>query len=823
MAQEDYAGWPLIEIFGVGPDGTCHCSKGRNCRTPGKHPKSKDWQNSQRVEPSTFRRGSNVGVLTGTPAGFWVLDIDAPGMDAIGALIREHGPLPETRVHRTGGGTLHYFFAMPDFDVTNRRGDLPAGIDVRGTGGQVVLPPSRSGKGDYTVVRNGPILPAPAWLLDKIRPSDAPEYDEGGDLPGGITEVTNDTDEPIVVTPPPPREQSPRERKYEASIVAGEIARLAAMSAAATDDLTAYRGDPWDWTTFMASCQLVELANADWTALTVAEARDIVLEHAPRDAGFDDDRVEEKFRSAVRKVGDKARPAPVDNTSWLDDMEGPAPTAAAPAAAADQPGAHPRRELNDVGNALRLVDWHGTKIRWAADAATWVAYNGKHWDDMTAETIVKRLAVDTVAKALDAETDLHSPVVDEFFANGTDKSSPQSRFVEWMGKTKFESRVKAMVAMAQIDTRIETLMGDFDTATDTLNAQNGVVNLRTGALEPHAPEQMLKAIATTDFDPAAKCPLFESFLERVQPDPTMRYYLQTVAGYSITGETSEQAMFLHNGHGANGKSVFLEIIREVMGGMGQKMARDTIMSKGTQTGGVPSDIAAMVGARFLTASETAAGKKLDDERIKELVGGEAQRARHLFGKWFDFRPTGKIHLATNHLPIMESGGHGMGRRLRVIGWDVTIPDDEQDKTLKDKILATEAAGVLAWLVRGAMQWYAHGLETPAAVRERTDEHVEDADPIWPFVHEKLHVLAEATGGGTEFGAVYGAYESWCEYNGQRPMSGKALSQGMVERLGHGIRFKDPHTRRSMMRVRVNLTAVPTVKAPSNESWMEAMD
>jgi putative DNA primase/helicase len=246
---------------------------------------------------------------------------------------------------------------------------------------------------------------------------------------------------------------------------------------------------------------------------------------------------------------------------------------------------------------------------------------------------------------------------------------------------------------------------------------------------------------------------------------------------------------------------------EVMGNYGQKLDRETLLSKGSQNTSIPADVARMAGARFLAASETATGRKLDDERVKELVGGDRMTARHLHKDFFEFRPTGKIHMATNHLPGFESGGDGMGRRLRLVPWEVIIPEAERDKTLKDRIVAQESEGVLAWLVRGAVAWAASpGLITPEEVQKRSDQHIEEADPVWPFIHERLEVGEEFE---TEFQAIYGAYASWSQLNGNKPMSGRAFSMALRERLGAESKFLHRDTRRSMFRARVKMMAVPS--------------
>jgi putative DNA primase/helicase len=229
------------------------------------------------------------------------------------------------------------------------------------------------------------------------------------------------------------------------------------------------------------------------------------------------------------------------------------------------------------------------------------------------------------------------------------------------------------------------------------------------------------------------------------------------------------------------------------------------MSKGGNTGGATPEVARMAGARFLAASETAAGRKLDDELIKELVGGDKQTARFLNQNYFEFIPTGKVHLATNHLPSFESGGDGMGRRLKLVPWEQQIPEGERDKTLKDRIVATEAEGVLAWLVEGAVRWYANGLVTPEIVAQRSKEHTTDADPVWPFIIERLEVGDDFT---TEFTDVYHAYDMWCQANGNKPMAGRSLSMALRERLGADSKFHHPINRRSCFKVKVQLQQVP---------------
>jgi putative DNA primase/helicase len=815
-------GWVPTPLHTVGPDGTtCSCPKGARCgKSAGKHNVFNDWAKDFRgteafEELHAKRRRTNIGILTGKPSGFFVLDIDIDreGGDDMRRMIAKHGKMPPTLIIKTGSGGFHYYFNMPaDFDVTNREKGLRKagykGLDIRGTGGQVVAPPSMSWAGPYVIQKDAPIADAPEWLLALLRPAanTDPLPTEGIEAHVAVVEAhvaaNNDAffDGPANNITAPTGEQTAQQAAYEKAIVNGETKRLIDLKAAGWDM-------PWDTTTFEVACQMVELANADWSSLSLDEAHMLFLDSCPpEEPGYEP---QAKWDSALQRVGDKKRPAPQPRKDVLFEERAADTADPRGAAGADRKEAptasSPAFGLSDLGNADRLIHWHGDKIRYAADAQTWLTYSAGVWADEIAEVEVEELAKHALARAEIHERDSHSDVPDDYTKAGDPKPTARARFFEWMGKSQMYPKIVAMRSMARSDARVRTALGEFDRDPMMFNASNCAVNLETGEVVPHSPEQMFRHQSSIAYNPDAKCPMWDRFLARVQPDPEMREYLQQTLGYSMTGRMDEHAIFIHNGPGATGKTTFLEVIGAVMGNYGQKLDRETLLSKAGTTA-IPADVARMAGARFLAASETAAGRKLDDERIKELVGGDTQTARHLYGKWFDFKPTGKIHMATNHLPSFESGGDGMGRRLRLVPWEQQIPEGERDKTLKERIVASEAEGVLAWLVSGAVAWSKKGgLVTPHEVVVRSKEHVEEADPVWPFIHERLEM---GDGYMTEFASIYGAYETWSQLNGNRPMSGRAFSLALRERLGADSKVLNSHTRRSCFKVKLNLMAVP---------------
>ena len=287
-AAHDYRnrGWRVLQLHHVGPDGeTCSCNRGRQCTSKGKHPRDNRWQDTAPYSAADVealwedRPKANVGLATGAPSGFWVLDIDPKGGgDAtMRDLVASHGKLPATYVVRTGSGGWHYYFAMTE-DVTNSQNRVGPGIDVRGTGGQVVAAPSKTDKGDYVAYGDGEALvPAPDWLLDLVRKP----------------EVT--TEEVTAEDLPKPEDLSESEWKrlnaYAKSIIDRETARLTDLSK------KGWNGEPWNATTFQVACTLLEIENSPWNSFN--DARGALLQYAPTDdQGFD--------RHTILKIWDSA-------------------------------------------------------------------------------------------------------------------------------------------------------------------------------------------------------------------------------------------------------------------------------------------------------------------------------------------------------------------------------------------------------------------------------------------------------------------------------------------------------------------------------------
>lgn len=253
-------------------------------------------------------------------------------------------------------------------------------------------------------------------------------------------------------------------------------------------------------------------------------------------------------------------------------------------------------------------------------------------------------------------------------------------------------------------------------------------------------------------------------------------FLQRSVGYSLTGDTSEQCLFILHGSGANGKSTFLQTIASILGDYAMSTPTETLLVK--PRGAIPSDVARLKGARFVTASEAEAEQRLAESLIKRMTGGvDSISVRFLYQEWFDLEPTHKIFLGTNHKPLITGSDNAIWRRIRLVPFEVTIPEPERDKNLFQK-LKNEAEGIFAWAVQGCILWRKHGLEEPEEVRAATDNYREEMDTQAEFIKDRCVVRADVKISRKD---LFDAYTAWCQENGQTQVNNKSFVAGMRDR------------------------------------------
>jgi putative DNA primase/helicase len=418
-----------------------------------------------------------------------------------------------------------------------------------------------------------------------------------------------------------------------------------------------------------------------------------------------------------------------------------------------------RFNLTDLGNAERFVYRHGENVRFCYPWGKWLVWSGSRWERDEAGRVFK-LAKDTV-RGIYGEA-AHAEDEDRRKALAKHASGSES-----------EAKIRAMLELSKPEVPVSP--DELDAAPWLLNAPNGTVDLRTGELREHRREDLLTKMAGAEYRPGATAPTWEAFLERALPGEELRGFVQRAAGYSATGDTSEQCMLINHGPGANGKSTFHEALAAALDDYAMRTPTEMLMSK--RGGGVPNDVARLKGARFVTASETEEGRRLAESLIKDLTGQDTISARFMRGEFFDFKPTHKLWLSTNHTPEIRGTDNAIWRRIRLVPWAVSIPPAEQDKKLPEKLRA-ELPGILAWCVEGCLEWRRGGLQAPDEVRRATGAYRSEMDIIGAFLRDECEL-------GRDFKAtmkaVYERYEEWCEEGGERAESKRKFNARLTER------------------------------------------
>jgi putative DNA primase/helicase len=445
-------------------------------------------------------------------------------------------------------------------------------------------------------------------------------------------------------------------------------------------------------------------------------------------------------------------------------------------------------QISDLGNARRLVSRHGKRFRYLCDRRKWLYWDGRRWaDDDLGE--IKRAAKETVEAIF--EESLSEP--DDRRRNDLRKFAIRSQSAQ---------RLAGMIELAQSELPMPMRSTDFDRDSWSFNVLNGTLNLKTGTLRKHDPENFISKLAPVEFKPEATCPTWDAFLARIMPSGSLRGFLRRAAGYTLTGDVTEQCILVNHGGGSNGKSTFLNALRGVFGDGEYAMHTpiDTLLAK-RDAGGPTNDLARLRGARFVSAVEGDQGRRLAESRVKQLTGGDPVAARYLFAEFFEYVPTYKLWLGVNHKPRIGGTDFAIWRRIRLVPFTTTIPENERDPRMLEKLLE-ERSGILNWCVAGALDWQAKGLAAPEEVKRATEEYRTEEDTLAPFFEECCKEDADAW---TPFGNIYHAYAEWVRRVGdEKPWSMRAFAAALDDRgfecdrkkktrPRHGIRltFREP--------------------------------
>lgn len=407
----------------------------------------------------------------------------------------------------------------------------------------------------------------------------------------------------------------------------------------------------------------------------------------------------------------------------------------------------------DQGNVERLINMFGFLIRYCLSLGGWLVWNDKYWEFDTSgrfDDLVKK-----TIRSIFSEAGLEP---DDEERKRLAKHALQSEDIR---------RYTAVESLARKDGRVLVSENALDADGWLLNCGNGTINLKTGELQPHNPDDLITKIVPVEYSPDATCPTWEKFMNDIMGGASeMVRYLQRVIGYSLTASTKEQCFFILYGTGANGKSTLLNIVLKLLSGYAKQAVTESFLSG--KRGSINNDIAMLKGVRLAAATEFDEGQKFSEGLIKHLTGSDPIRARFLHKEFFEFIPTFKLFLATNHKPNVTGTDHGFWRRVRVIPFRETFSSAQIDPELSHKLIK-ELPGILAWAVRGCLDWQEYGLGEPQAVREATTQYRMEMDTVARFIEESCEV---GPGQHIASSQLYSAYTSWCFAEGERVGSQK---------------------------------------------------
>jgi putative DNA primase/helicase len=442
--------------------------------------------------------------------------------------------------------------------------------------------------------------------------------------------------------------------------------------------------------------------------------------------------------------------------------------------------------LSDLGNARRLVRQFGDEIKYVPVMKRWRVWTGTHWAlDETGQ--VERFAK-AVAAGLYVEAGYE----------GDDRR--RKELARHANASESVRGIRGMVTLAQSEPGISVPPHAFDTDPYLYNVFNGIVNLRTGALEPHDRAKLITKFVPIVYDPTARYPVFDAFLQRIFPGKlALIRFVQKAVGYALTGDTREQVIFLCWGGGANGKSTLMLALSRVLADYAATLAAETLLARKGDAGLVLNDLATLQGARFVVAVESDMGRRLAEALVKQLTGGEAIKVKRLYADVFTITPTFKLWIGTNHRPQIRGMDHAIWRRIRLIPFTVTIPEHEQDHALLEKLEA-ERAGILRWAVEGCLAWQQEGLGTPDDVLSATAQYRAEMDTLGEFLAERCILEPRET---VTAAALYNDYTDWAKKAGEQPITKKALGLQLADR---GFRNVPKKTARTWQGLRLRTPA-----------------
>ena len=662
-------------------------------------------------------------VITGAVSGVVVLDFDGETGEGTRTTLKLNPHV------KTGSGGSHVYVDHPGWGTTTVNGKSKQilgeqfpGLDIRGDGGYAIFC-GRNESGSYQWVRE--MRPDP---LDKV-PSNLRA------LLGLLHPPERGAQRP----PAPTSSQTHSRDRVAADLLIGRALEKAGGG----------RNDAGFWLA-------VQLRDNGYSRLEAEAGLSEFVSRVPpsNSKGHDEPYTRAEAEASVEQAYQHSPRAP-----WAK----PHPSVAIKSPIETVPSRHPQVahldgfHCSDLANAELLVKWYGNWLRYCHAWQKWLIWDGRRWavDDSGA---VYRYAIATVRELYKVAATIEI-------------QDRRTKFVGWALKSEYRNRLEAMVALAKNDADVIVQPGQLDQYPWLLCVENCIVDLRTGQLRQHDPAALMTKLAPVSYEKNAQAHRWRQFLEEIfAPHVDLIPFIQRAVGYSLTGSTREECLFLLYGKGRNGKGTFIKKLAEAMGDYACTADFSTFVRRRDDSG-PRDDIAHMAGKRFVSAQESREGAALAESLIKWLTGGDRVRARRLYENSWEFDPTHKIWLATNHRPIIRGTDSAIWSRIKLIPFDVSF-EGREDKTLKST-LSGELAGILTWAVDGCLQFRRDGLAFPKSVKEATAKYRQESDPVGRFIVECC-----ITGENCQCKArpLYQEYRRWAKEAGEDLLTEKAFAE-----------------------------------------------
>jgi putative DNA primase/helicase len=411
-------------------------------------------------------------------------------------------------------------------------------------------------------------------------------------------------------------------------------------------------------------------------------------------------------------------------------------------------------------NAQRFLDAHGAQVRWAPELGRYYVWSGSWWEEDRTER-VQDLALETI-------DGLRAWVTE---ASGDEFRRRSAHYAQ----SSRAGRVEAMLQVAR--PRLVVGVEELDQHPYLLACLNGEVDLRTGELHSSDSAHLLTRGITLEYDPGADSSVWAQFLGTTfDGDEELTAYVQRALGYASTGAIREHVALVPWGTGANGKSTLLGTVQDILGELALT-APEGLFTETLSSHPHPERMAALRGRRLVTCYELENRATLAEGLIKTLTGGDRLSARELYGRRFDFAPTHKMVIVTNHKPRVRGTDESIWRRLRLVPFEHTVQPQDQDGSLRQRLVTEHGQAILAWVVEGAVAWFADGLGESKKVTTATADYRAEQDTFSAFLDE---CTEESPRARTPVGELWATWRTWCEATGERPGRMQSFSAALEE-------------------------------------------